>query len=154
MTEDEMIGQYHWFNGQELDVLQSSTIFFKFMSIESMMLSNHLNPLLPLLLPLPSIVPSIRVFSNQSALCIRWPKYWSFSFSINSSNEYSGLTSFRIDWFELLAVQRTLKSLFQHHNSEASVLWRMLISGFKSILIFLSTTCKTRGKTYFEFLLK
>jgi len=75
------------------------------------------------LLLLPSIFPSIRVFSNESALCIRWPKYWSFSFSISPSTEYSGLISFRIDWFDLLAVQGTLESLFQHHNSKASILW-------------------------------
>ena len=84
------------------------------MSIESVMLSNYLTLCQPLLLLL-SIFPSIRVFSNESALCIRWPQYWSFSFSISPSNEYSGLISFRIDWFNLLAVQRTL----QHHNSKA-----------------------------------
>ena len=83
--------------------------------------SNHLILCRPLLL-LPSIFPSIRVFSNESALCIRWPKYWSYSFSISPSNEYSGLISFRIDWFDLLAVQGTLKSLLQHHSSKASVL--------------------------------
>ena len=92
----------------------------KFMSIELVMPTNHLILCLPLLL-LPSIFPSIRVFSNESALCIRWPKYWSFSFSINPSKEYSGLISFRIDWFNLLAVQGTLKSLLQHHSSKASV---------------------------------
>ena len=81
------------------------------------------HPLLPCpLLLLPSVFPSIRVFSNDSALCIRWPKYWSFCFSISPVNEYSGLISFRIDWFDLLAVQGTLKSLLQHHNSKASVL--------------------------------
>ena len=83
--------------------------------------SNHLILCHPLLL-LPSIFPSIRVFSYELALCIRWPKYWSFSFSISPSNEYSGLISFRIDWFDLLAVQRTLKSLLQHHSSKASIL--------------------------------
>ena len=93
----------------------------KFMSIESMMLSNHLILCHPLLL-LPSIFPSIRVFSNESALRNRWPKYWSFSFSIIPSNEYSGLISFGIDWFDL-AVQGTLKSLLQHHSSKASILW-------------------------------
>ena len=86
----------------------------KFMSIESVMLSNHLI-LCRLLLILPSIFPSIGVCSNELALCIRWPKYWSFSFSITPSNEYSGLISFRIDWFDLLAVQGTLKGLLQHH---------------------------------------
>ena len=90
------------------------------MSIESMMPSNHLVLSHPLLL-LPSILPSIRVFSNESALCIRWPKYWSFYISISPSNEYSGLISFRMDWFDLLAVQGTLKSLLQHHSSKTSI---------------------------------
>ena len=90
------------------------------MCIESVMLSNHLVLCSSLLLP--SIFPSIRIFSNKSALCIKWPEYWSFSFSINPSNEYSGLISFRIDWLDLLAVQRTLKSLLQHHSSKASIL--------------------------------
>ena len=80
------------------------------------------HPLLPLLL-LPSIIPSIKVFSNESALCNTWPKYWSFSFSISPYNEYSGLISFRIDWLDLLAVQETLKSLLQHHSSKASILY-------------------------------
>ena len=91
------------------------------MSVESVMTSNHLILCHPLLL-LPSIFPSIRVFSYELALCIRWPKYWSFSFSISPSNEYSGLISFRIDWFDLLSVQGTLKSLLQHHSSKASIL--------------------------------
>ena len=91
------------------------------MSIKSMMPSNHFIFCCPLLL-LPSVFPSIRVFSNKSALCIRWPEYWSFSFSISPSNEYSGLISFRFDWFYLLAVQGTLKSLLQHHSSKASIL--------------------------------
>ena len=89
--------------------------------IESVMPSNHLILCCPLLL-LPSIFPSIRVFSNESALRIRWPKYWSFSFSISPSNEYSGLISFRMDWLDVLAVQGTLKSLLQHHSSKASIL--------------------------------
>ena len=93
----------------------------KLMSIELVMLSNHLILCRPLLL-LPSICPSIRVFSNESVLHIRWPKYWSFSFSISPSNEYSGLISFRMDWMNLLAVQGTLKSLLQHHSSKASIL--------------------------------
>jgi len=92
------------------------------MSIESVMPSNHLIFCRPLLLP-PSILPSIRVFSNELPLCIRWPKYWSFSFTNSLSNEYSGLIFFRIDWFDLLAVQGTLKSLLQHHSSKASILW-------------------------------
>ena len=91
------------------------------MSIESVMPSNHLILCHPLLL-LPSILPSIKIFCNESALCIRWPKYWSFSFSISPSNEYSGLISYRIDCFDLLAVQRTLKSLLQHHSPKASIL--------------------------------
>ena len=91
------------------------------MSIELVMPSNHLILCCPLLL-LPSIFPSIRVFSNESALCIRWPKYWSFSFNISPSNEHPGLTSFRMDWLDLLAVQGTLKSLLQHHSSKASIL--------------------------------
>ena len=92
------------------------------MSIESVMPSNHLILCHPLL-PLPSLFPSIRVFSNELALCIRWPKYWSFSFSISPCSEYSGLISFRIDWFDLLAVQGTVKSLLQHHSSKVSILW-------------------------------
>ena len=91
------------------------------MSIESVMPSNHLIICHPLLL-LPSIFPSVRVFSSESALCVRWPKYWSFSFNLRPSNEYSGLISFRIDWLDLLAVQGTPKSLLQHHSSKASVL--------------------------------
>ena len=91
------------------------------MSIESVMPSNHLILCRPLLL-LPSIFPSNRVFSNESALCIRWPKYWSFNFSISPSYEYSGLISFRMDWLDLLAVQEILKSLLQHHSSKASIL--------------------------------
>ena len=100
--------------------ITNSRILLKLMSIESVMPSNHLilcRPLLP-----PSIFPSIRVFSNESALCIRWPKYWSFSFNISPSNEYSGLMSFRMEWLDLLAVQGTLRSLLQHHSSKASIL--------------------------------
>ena len=93
----------------------------KLTSIESVIPSNYLILCRPLLL-LPSIFPSIKVFSNESVLCIRWPKYWSFSFSISPSNEYSGLISFRIEWFDLLAVEGTLKSLLQHHSSKASIL--------------------------------
>ena len=101
--------------------ITDSQSLLKLMSIESVMPSNHLILCHPLLL-LPSIFPSIRVFSNESVLNIRWPKDWSFSFSISSSNKYSGLISFRIDWLDLLAVQGTLKSLLQHHSSKASIL--------------------------------
>ena len=97
-----------------LSITNSQTLL-KLMSIKLVMSCNHLIFCCPLLL-LPSIFPSIRVFSNESVLCIRWPKYWSFSFNISPSNEYSGLISFRIDWFDLLAVQGTLKSLLQHHS--------------------------------------
>ena len=92
------------------------------MAIKSVMPSNHLILCCPLLL-LPSIFPSIKVFSNESVLLIRWPKYWSFRFSISPSNEYLGLIAFRIDWLDLLAVQETQKSLLQHHSSKASILW-------------------------------
>ena len=92
------------------------------MSIESVMPSSHLILCRPLFL-LPPIPPSIRVFSNESTLCMRWPKYWSFSLSISPSNEHPGLTSLRMDWLDLLAVQGTLKSLLQHHSSKASILW-------------------------------
>ena len=100
--------------------ITNSQSLLKLMSIESVMPSNHLILCHPLLLP--SIFPNIRAFSNESVLCIRWPKDWSFSFSISPSNDYSGLISFRMDWLDLLAVQRTLKSLLQHHSSKASIL--------------------------------
>ena len=109
--------------------------------IESVMPSNHLILCHPLLL-LPSIFPSIRVFANESVLCITWPKYWSFSFSINPSNEHSGLISFRMVWLDLLAVQGTLKSLLQHHSSKASILW---CSAF--FRVQLSHPYTTTGKT-------
>ena len=111
------------------------------MSIESVIPSSHLILCLPLLLP-PSIFPSVRFFSNESVLCIRWPMYWSFSFSISPSNEYSGLISLRMDWLDLLAVQVTLKHLLQHHSSEASVLQ---LSAF--FLAQLSHPYMTTGKT-------
>ena len=111
----------------------------KLMSIELVMPSNHL--IHPLLL-LPSVFPSIKVFSNESVLHIRWPKYWSFSFSISPSNEYSGLISFRMDWLDLLAVQGTLKSLLQHHSSKASILRR---SAF--FIVQLSHPYMMTGKT-------
>ena len=112
----------------------------KLMSIESVMPSNHLILCHPLLLP--SIFPRITVFSNELILLIRWPNYWSFSFSISPSNENSGLISFRIDYFYLLAVQRTLRSLLQHHNSKASILW---CSAF--FMVQLSYQYMTTGKT-------
>ena len=121
-----------------LHYLQS---LLKFMSIELMMPSSHLILCCPLLL-LPSIFPSIRVFSNESVLRIRWSKYWSFSFSISPSNEYSGLISFKIDWFDLFAVQGTLKSLLPHHSSKASILGH---SAF--FMVQLSHPCMTTGKT-------
>ena len=111
------------------------------MSIELMMPSNHLILCRPLLL-LPSIFPNIRVFSSKSALRMRWPKYWSFSFSISPSNEHSGLISFRMDWLDLLAVQGTLKSFLQHHSSKASNLWR---SAF--FIVQLLHPYMTTGKT-------
>ena len=101
--------------------ITNSQSSFKLMSIESVMPSSHLILCHPFLL-LPPIPPSIRVFSNESALRMRWPKYWSFSFSISPSNEHPGLISFKIDWLDLLAVQGTLKSLLQHHSSKASIL--------------------------------
>ena len=110
------------------------------MSIESVMPSNHLILYRPLLWP--SIFPGIRVFSNESVLCIRWPKYWRFSFSISASNECSGLISFRINWLDLLAVQETLTSLLQHHGSKASILW---CSAF--FIVQLSHPFMTTGKT-------
>ena len=103
-----------------LSIINSLSLL-KLMSIKSVMPSNHLILCRPLLLP--SVFPSVRVFSSESALRIRWPKYWSFSISISPSNEYSGLISFRIDWFDFLAVQRTLKRLLWHHSSKASILW-------------------------------
>ena len=121
--------------------ITNSQSLLKLMSVESVMPSNHLILCCPLLLPL-SIFPSIRVFSNESVLHIRWPKYWSFSFSISPSNEYSGLISFRMDWLDLLAVQGTLKSLLQHHSSKASILWH---SAF--FLVQLSHPYMTSGKT-------
>ena len=111
------------------------------MSIKLVMPSNHL-VLFHTLLHLPSIFPSIRVFSNESSLHIRWPEYWSFSFSISPSNEYSGLISFRIHWFDLLADQGTLKSLLQHHSSKASNLWHLTF-----FMVQVSHPYMTTGKT-------
>ena len=128
-------------NSQASMSITNSWSLLKFMSIESVMPSNRLILCCPLLL-LPSIFPSIRVFSNESFLCIRWPKYWSFSFSISPSSEYSGLISFRMDWLDLLAVQGTLKSLLQHHSSKASILRRSAFS-----IVQLSHPYMTTGKT-------
>ena len=121
--------------------ITNSQSLLKLMFIESVMPSNHLILCLPLLI-LPSIFPSIRVFSNESVLPIRWPTCWNFSFSISLSNEYSGLISFRLDWLDLLAVQGTLKSLLQHHCSKASIL---LCSAF--FIVQLSHPYMTTGKT-------
>ena len=121
--------------------ITNSQSLLKLMSIESVMPSNHLILCHPLLL-LPSIFPSIGVFSNDSALRMWWPKYWSFSFSISPFNEYSGLISFRIDWLDLLAVQGTLKSLLQHHSSKASILRRSVY-----FTVQLSHLYMTTGKT-------
>ena len=105
--------------------ITNSWSLLKLMSIQSVMSSDHLI-LCYLLLLLPSIFPSIRVFSDESVLPIRWPNYWSLSLSINPSNEYSGLISFRMDWFDLIVIQGSIKSLLQHHSSKASVLWHSL----------------------------
>ena len=121
--------------------ITNSQSLLKLMSIKSVMPSNHLILCHPLLL-LPSIFPSIRVFSNESVLPIRWPNYWSFSLSLSPSNEYSGLISFSMDWFDLLAVQGTLNSLLQHHSSKASIL---RCSAF--FIVQLSHPYMTTGKT-------
>ena len=121
-------------------IITNSWSLLKLISIELVMLSNHLILCLPFLL-LPSIFPSIRVFSDESVLCIRWSKFWSFSFSISPSNEYSGLISFRVDWFDLLAVQGTLKSI-QHYSSKASILWCSVF-----FMVQLSHPHMTTGKT-------
>ena len=121
--------------------ITNSRSSLKLMSIESVMPSSHLILCCPLLL-LPPIPPSIRVFSNESSLRMRWPKYWSFSFSISPSNEYPGLISFRMDWLDLLAVQGALKSLLQHHSSKATILWH---SAF--CMVHLSHLYMTTGKT-------
>ena len=121
--------------------LTNSQSLLKLMSIELVIPPNHLILCCPLLL-LPSIFPSIRVFSSESVICIRWPKYWSFSFSISPSSEYSGLISFRMDWLDLLAVQGILKSLLQHHNSKTSIL-----GGSAFFIVQLLHPSMTTGKT-------
>ena len=132
--------------------ITNSWSLLKLMSIELVMPSNHLILCHPLLL-LPSIFPSIRVFSSESVLHIRWPEYWNFSFSISFSNEYSGLIYFRMDWFDLFAVQGTLKGLLQHHSSKASMLW---CSAFFMVQISYPymTTGKTRALTRWIFVCK
>ena len=121
--------------------ITNSRSLLKLMSIEFVMPSNHLILCHPLLLS-PTIFPSIRVFPSESALCIRWPKHWSFSFKISPSSEHSGLMSFRMDWLDLLAVQGTLKKLLQHHSSKASILWCSA-----SFIVQLSHPYMTTGKT-------
>ena len=125
--------------------ITNSKSLLSLMFIESVMPSNHLILSHPLLLQ-PPIFPSIRVFSNESVLCIRWPRYWSFNLSISSSNEYSGLISFRIDWFDALSVQGTLKSLLQHQSSKASILqtWAFIIAQLSHLYM-------TTGYWYFSF---
>ena len=131
-----------WTTGHEASLsIANSWSLLKLMSIESVKPSSHLILCRPLLLP-PSIFPSIRVFSDESILCIRWPKYWSFSFSISPSSEYSGLISFTMDWLDVLAVQGTLKSLLQHHNSKASILQHSVF-----FIVQLSHPYTTTGKT-------
>ena len=131
-----------WFAARQASLsINNSRSSLRLTSIKSVMPSSHLILCRPLLL-LPSIFPSITVFSNESVLHIRWPKHWSFSFSISPSNEYSGLISFRMDWLDLLAVHGTLKSLLQHHSSKASILWH---SAF--FMVQLSHLYVTTGKT-------
>ena len=131
-----------WTGARQVSLsITNSRSLLKLMSIESVMPSNYLILCHPLLLP-PSIFPSIRVFSNESVILIKWPKYWSFSISISPSNEYSGLISFRMNWLDLLAVQGTLKSLLQHHSSKAPILQR---SAF--LTVQLSHPYMTNGKT-------
>ena len=128
--------------------ITNSRSLLRLMSIESVMPSNHLILWHPLLLP-PSIFPNIRVFSNESVLHIRWPKYWSFSFNISPSNEHSGLISFRMDWLDLLAVQGTLKSLLQHHSSKASILWHpaFFTVQFSSVAQSCPTLCNPMNRS-------
>ena len=130
-----------WTAAHQASLSTNSWSLLKLMSIESVMPSNLLIFCHPLLL-LPSIFPSIGIFSNDSVLRIRWPEYWSFSFSISPSNDYSGLISFRMDWLNLLAVQGTLKGLLQHHSSKASILWHSVF-----FMVQLSHPYMTTGKT-------
>ena len=132
-----------WTEACQVSLSSLSLSLLRFMSVESLMSSNHLIHCRPLLL-LPSIFPSIKVFSSESGLHIRWPKYCSFS--VSTSNEYSGLISFRIDWFDLLAIHGTLKSLPQHHNSKASVIWHSAFFMFRLSHLYM-TTGKTMALT-------
>ena len=129
--------------------ISNSRSFLKLMSVKLVMTFNHLI-LCRLLLLLPSVFPSVRAFSKELVLYIRWPKYWSFSFSISPSNEYSGMISFRIDWFDLFAVQGTLKSLLQNHSSKASILWRSAFFMFHLSHPYM-TTVKTIALTRWTF---
>ena len=130
-----------WITARQASLsITNSRSSLRLTSIESVMPSSHLILYRPLLLP--SIPPSIRVFSNESTLCMRWPKYWSFSFSISPSNEHPGLVSFKMDWLDLLPVQGTLKSLFQHNSSKASILWQSTF-----LMIQLSHLYMINGKT-------
>ena len=129
-----MVGWYHQFSGHELGQIPGVHPP-KLMCIESVMPSSHLILCRPLLLLLP-IPPSMRIFSNESTLCIRWPKHWSFSFSISPSNQHPGLISFRMDWLDVLAVQGTLKSLLQHHSSKPSIIW---CSAFFTVQLYIHT---------------
>ena len=131
--------------------ITNSQSLLKLMSIESVMPSNHVVLCHPLLLP--SVFSSIRGSSNVSALCIRWPKYWSFSFSISPSSEYSGLISFRIDWCDLLAVQGILKSLLQHRSSKASVLWRSSFYTSITLAYYTSTDSSAANSNFGQLLL-
>ena len=132
--------------------ITNSWSLLKLLSIKLVIPPKHLIFCCPLLLP-PSMFPSIRVFSNELVLCIRWPKYWSFSFSISPSNEHSGLISFRMDWFDLLAVQGILKSLLQHRSSKASILWRSAFCMVQLSYLYM-TTRKTIALTIWTFVSK
>ena len=133
-----------WFHGMQQTSLPVPHYLLDFAQVHVYWVGDAIQPSHPLLpsSPLPSIFPSIRVFSNELSVSIRWPKYCSFSFSVSPSNEYSGFISFRIDWFDLLAVQGTLKSLIQHHNLKASTLWRPVF-----FMVQLSHPYRTIGKT-------
>ena len=142
--------QPHGLQHARLPCPSPSPRVFKFMSIESVMPSNHLILCLPFLIP-PSVFPNVRVFSNDSVLRIRWPKYWSFSFNISPSNEHPGLIFSRMEWLDLLAVQETLKSLLQYHSSKASILQCSACFFYSSILTSINDTGKTIALTKWTF---